>query len=99
MYNKLYYKINNNVSNKDTLLENDDDLSPSFGIKIPLLSDYYTVDKIRKKWEKRKISNFEYLFTLNTLAGRSYNDLTQYPIFPWILSNYESSKVYYIYLL
>lgn len=28
------------------------------------------------------------------MAGRSYNDLTQYPIFPWILSNYESPKVF-----
>jgi hypothetical protein len=27
---------------------------------------------------------------LNTLAGRSYNDLMQYPIFPWILADYES---------
>jgi len=89
------------VNNKDALLENDDDTTSSFGIKISnLLSDYYSIDKIRKKWEKRKISNFEYLFTLNTFAGRSYNDLTQYPIFPWILSNYESSKVnLYIYIL
>ncbi|KAG9149667.1 hypothetical protein Leryth_017584 [Lithospermum erythrorhizon] len=27
---------------------------------------------------------------LNTLAGRSYNDLTQYPIFPWVLADYSS---------
>ena len=27
---------------------------------------------------------------LNTLAGRSYNDLTQYPVFPWILCDYSS---------
>lgn len=25
----------------------------------------------------REISNFEYLMQLNTLAGRTYNDLTQ----------------------
>jgi len=23
------------------------------------------------------------------LANRSYNDLSQYPIFPWIIHNYE----------
>ncbi|MES1918241.1 hypothetical protein MHBO_000239 [Bonamia ostreae] len=28
--------------------------------------------------------------TLNTLSGRSYNDLSQYPIFPWILKDYKS---------
>lgn len=27
---------------------------------------------------------------LNTLAGRSYNDLMQYPVFPWIIANYDS---------
>jgi Beige/BEACH domain len=27
-----------------------------------------------------QISNFEYLMELNTLAGRSYNDITQVPM-------------------
>ena len=27
---------------------------------------------------------------LNTLAGRSYNDLMQYPVFPWVLADYVS---------
>ena len=30
---------------------------------------------------------------LNTLAGRSYNDLMQYPVFPWILSYYDSEEL------
>ena len=30
---------------------------------------------------------------LNTIAGRSYNDLTQYPIFPWILKDYTSAQL------
>jgi hypothetical protein len=29
------------------------------------------------RWE---ISTFEYLMALNTLAGRTYNDLNQYPV-------------------
>ena len=37
-----------------------------------------------------EMSNFQYLMQLNTLAGRSYNDLMQYPIFPWVLADYES---------
>eukprot|EP01132_Coremiostelium_polycephalum_P000959 gene959-1221_t len=48
---------------------------------------------ITKKWQRGMISNFEYLMHLNTLAGRSFNDLTQYPIFPFILSNYESEEL------
>ena len=30
---------------------------------------------------------------LNTFAGRTYNDLTQYPVFPWILSDYTSKTI------
>eukprot|EP01080_Neovahlkampfia_damariscottae_P005271 gene5271-8889_t len=45
------------------------------------------------KWQNREISNFEYLMFLNTLAGRSHNDLTQYPVFPWILSDYDSDTI------
>lgn len=29
-------------------------------------------------WQRRKISNFDYLMQLNTIAGRTYNDLSQY---------------------
>ncbi|KAL4710155.1 hypothetical protein ACJJTC_006452 [Scirpophaga incertulas] len=30
-----------------------------------------------QKWQRREISNFEYLMFLNTIAGRTYNDLNQ----------------------
>ncbi|CAH8343338.1 unnamed protein product [Eruca vesicaria subsp. sativa] len=46
--------------------------------------------QLMERWAKWEISNFEYLMQLNTLAGRSYNDITQYPVFPWILSDYIS---------
>lgn len=41
-------------------------------------------------FQRGEISNFQYLMHLNTLAGRSYNDLMQYPVFPWILADYDS---------
>ncbi|CAN6454099.1 unnamed protein product [Victoria cruziana] len=50
-------------------------------------------EKAREIWRRREISNFEYLMVLNTLAGRSYNDLTQYPIFPWVIADYSSEKL------
>ncbi|KAE9314603.1 hypothetical protein PF001_g8193 [Phytophthora fragariae] len=43
-----------------------------------------------ERWVQGDISNFAYLMHLNTLAGRSYNDLTQYPVFPWVLADYDS---------
>lgn len=48
-----------------------------------------TVPKLAFK-QRGEMSNFEYLMHLNTLAGRTYNDLMQYPVFPWILADYES---------
>uniref|UniRef100_A0A7N0VH18 BEACH domain-containing protein B n=1 Tax=Kalanchoe fedtschenkoi TaxID=63787 RepID=A0A7N0VH18_KALFE len=47
----------------------------------------------RESWRRREMSNFEYLMILNTLAGRSYNDLTQYPVFPWVLADYVSDTL------
>ena len=41
-------------------------------------------------WERGIISNYEYLMLLNMFSGRSYNDLSQYFIFPWILKDYSS---------
>lgn len=49
------------------------------------------LDRMYLLFPKRgEISNFEYLMHLNTLAGRTYNDLMQYPVFPWIIADYES---------
>ncbi|XP_068183056.1 WD repeat- and FYVE domain-containing protein 4 isoform X2 [Antennarius striatus] len=45
------------------------------------------------KWQKGEISNFEYLMYLNTVAGRTYNDLMQYPVFPWVLDDYQSETL------
>ena len=41
-------------------------------------------------WRRRIISNFEYIIRLNTMAGRSFNDITQYPVFPWVIADYTS---------
>ncbi|EEB06686.2 beige protein [Schizosaccharomyces japonicus yFS275] len=46
-----------------------------------------------KQWERHEISNFHYLQIVNTLAGRTYNDLTQYPVFPWVIADYESEEL------
>lgn len=48
---------------------------------------------LTQKWQRHEISNFEYLMHLNTFAGRTYNDLTQYPVFPWVLQDYESPEL------
>ena len=48
---------------------------------------------LTQAWETREISNFDYLMHLNTIAGRSYNDLGQYPVFPWVVADYVSTEL------
>jgi hypothetical protein len=86
---------------------------------------------VQQRWLDGELSNFDYLMALNTLAGRSYNDLCQvsdyrfmmpmhilqsfyqfmflilsvafvhfkfecfiqYPVFPWVLSQYTETSI------
>jgi len=41
-------------------------------------------------WKRGELTNFEYLMLLNKFASRSFNDISQYPVFPWVLSDYSS---------
>ncbi|CAI5739216.1 unnamed protein product [Peronospora farinosa] len=47
-----------------------------------------------QKWQQRELSNFDYLKFLNNASGRTCNDLTQYPVFPWILCDYTSPDLH-----
>ncbi|KAJ3119166.1 hypothetical protein HK098_005710, partial [Nowakowskiella sp. JEL0407] len=58
-----------------------------------LVDNQAEIMKLQSKWVQREISNFEYLMQLNTLAGRTYNDLNQYPVFPWVISDYVNEKL------
>ena len=39
------------------------------------------------------MTNFEYLTHLNKMAGRSFNDLMQYPVFPFVLAKYDEKML------
>eukprot|EP00106_Octopus_bimaculoides_P017645 XP_014785087.1 PREDICTED: protein FAN-like [Octopus bimaculoides] len=45
------------------------------------------------KWQTGLISNYDYLLYLNRMADRSFNDLTQYPVMPWVIADHHSSKL------
>ncbi|KAH9177644.1 beach-domain-containing protein [Lactarius sanguifluus] len=47
----------------------------------------------QRKWQAREISNFTYLSILNQISGRTPSDATQYPVFPWVLRDYESENL------
>lgn len=44
-------------------------------------------------WVEGRVTNFDYLLHLNMLSGRTYNDICQYPVFPWVLADYTSKEV------
>ncbi len=51
------------------------------------------LDLALAKWRRGELSNYEYLMYLNFASGRSFNDLSQYPVFPWVLSDYTSKEL------
>lgn len=53
----------------------------------------FNEQKFTQKWENREISTYQYLMLVNFFSGRSFNDLSQYPVFPWVLSDFKSEKL------
>uniref|UniRef100_A0A4X2KA23 Lysosomal-trafficking regulator n=1 Tax=Vombatus ursinus TaxID=29139 RepID=A0A4X2KA23_VOMUR len=60
---------------------------------LPNLLEYGNISALTNLWYTGQITNFEYLTHLNKHAGRSFNDLMQYPVFPFILSDYISETL------
>jgi len=53
----------------------------------------HSLENWTRDWQIGKISNFQYLMHLNLEAGRSFQDLTQYPVFPWLIQDYISTTL------
>lgn len=49
--------------------------------------------QVTASWKQGEITNFEYLMELNKLAGRTFNDLMQFPVFPFVLADYSSEEL------
>ncbi|OHT03848.1 hypothetical protein TRFO_01568 [Tritrichomonas foetus] len=55
-------------------------------------SDENCLQEYTKLWTECKISNFEYILLLNKLDGRSFHDLHNYPIVPWLTKSFKTVK-------
>ena len=66
------------------------DISASIGSRFVNAISPMLTDPVTRKWAKGEMSNFQYLMVINTRAGRTFNDLTQYPVFPWVLADFKS---------
>ena len=58
-----------------------------FNINNNTTSDF--LSNLIENWQDWNISTFELLLWLNILSNRSFNDISQYPVFPWILIQYK----------
>lgn len=74
-------------------LKSPEDVPQTFGSKFTSVFNQGSWGPATKKWIKGEISNFHYLMLINTMAGRTFNDLTQYPVFPWVLADYTSEEL------
>ncbi|KAG6463345.1 hypothetical protein O3G_MSEX013819, partial [Manduca sexta] len=50
-------------------------------------------EEMTLQWQNGVVSNYDYLMYLNCLGDRSKNDLTQYPVFPWVVADYTSETL------
>ena len=74
-------------------VRNPGDETQTFGSKFTSVFAQNHSMPATRKWVKGEISNFHYLMLVNTMAGRTFNDLTQYPVFPWVLADYTSEEL------
>ena len=51
------------------------------------------LENVLEKWQNGIINTYDYIMILNTLSGRTYNDLNQYPIYPWVIKEYSSEEI------
>ncbi|KAI8422153.1 hypothetical protein MSG28_006064 [Choristoneura fumiferana] len=57
---------------------------------LPARMEPETLSEATALWRAGAITNWEYLMKLNGLAGRTYNDLMQYPVLPFVIADYSS---------
>ena len=60
---------------------------------VPCWTDRATVVQASQAWHKGELTNFEYLMVLNSAAGRSFHDLSRYPVMPWVIADYTSETL------
>lgn len=74
-------------------VRNQSDEMQTFGSRFTSVFAQTNANPATRKWMRGEISNFHYLMLVNTMAGRTFNDLTQYPVFPWVLADYTSEEL------
>ena len=72
-----FFEYLSNISNKRKL-------------NLLLIKDskaYFKKKKYKNMFKNGEIDNFHYLLLVNKYASRTYNDISQYPVMPWVINN------------
>lgn len=62
-------------------------------VQIEDHSKFFVKQHLTEKWLSGRMSNFAYLMKLNIFTGRSFNDTSQYPFLPWVISEYNTDEL------
>lgn len=73
--------------------ERDDLYAVLASLELPNLQPASDLAVIQQQWLSGQMTNFDYLTQINKMAGRSLNDLMQYPIFPFIFAQYDKPRL------
>jgi factor associated with neutral sphingomyelinase activation len=60
---------------------------------LTCLTDHEFMVEAYREWKGGRLSNYEYLMACNSAAGRTFHDLSRYPVFPWVLKDYASETL------
>ena len=67
--------------------------SDSISSTLSLAPQIPPIHIVTDLWRNSYISNFAYLMYLNFMAGRSANDIGQYPVLPWTINEMTASSL------
>ena len=96
--NRIVSKLKDCVKIVDDLQENKDIFDNVIGYNnFPYINNKKEKKtKLSRKveaWKEWEITNFELIMWLNIYGNRSFNDISQYPVFPWLITNFEDPIV------
>jgi factor associated with neutral sphingomyelinase activation len=66
---------------------------PSFEVSGAPQAEGGWLQRVTAAWQAGRLSNLDYLLFLNLAAGRSFCDLAQWPVVPWVLADYTSDAL------
>ena len=81
-------KIVNDIKNQKDIFDNVIGFNNDINLRVKKIKKIKISKKI-EAWKEWQLSNYDLIMLLNVYSNRSYNDLTQYPVFPWLITDYE----------